>query len=149
MTHATFYRLLADVILVVHFAFVAFVILGLLAVWAGRLLRWSWVRNFWFRLAHVLAIGIVAAEALGGVICPLTTWEARLRELAGATGGYQGSFIQHWVHRLIFFDASQGVFTVIYIAFFALVLASFWWVKPRRPARGACSSTKGGETPIR
>jgi len=137
MTHATFYRLLADVILVVHFAFVAFVVLGLLAVWAGRFLHWSWVRSFWFRVAHVLAIGIVAGEALGGVICPLTTWEARLRELAGATGAYQGSFIQHWVHRLMFFEASQGVFTVIYITFFALVLASFWWVKPRWPARRA------------
>src|SRR2546425_8327969 len=75
MTHATFYRLLADVVLVIHFAFVAFVILGLLAVWTGRFLRWSWVRNFWFRVAHLLAIGIVAAQALGGVICPLTTWE--------------------------------------------------------------------------
>ncbi len=86
MTHATFYRLLADVILVVHFTFVAFVVLGLLAVWTGRFLRWSWVRNFWFRLAHLLAIGIVAAESLGGIVCPLTTWEARLRELAGVTG---------------------------------------------------------------
>jgi hypothetical protein len=149
MTHATFYRLLADVILVVHFAFVAFVVLGLLAVWAGRFLGWSWVRNFWFRLAHVLAIGIVAAEALGGVICPLTTWEARLRELAGATGGYQGSFIQHWVHRLMFFEASQSVFTATYIAFFILVLGSFWWVKPRWRARRASSSTQRRETLIR
>jgi hypothetical protein len=137
------YVLAADLILVIHFAFVAFVVVGLLAVLAGRFLRWSWVRNFWFRVAHLLAIGIVAAEALGGVICPLTTWEARLREQAGATGAYEGSFIQHWVHRLMFFEASQAVFTAIYVAFFALVLASFWWVKPRRPARRVPSSPQG------
>lgn len=137
MTHAAYYRLLADVILVIHFAFVAFVVLGLLAVWAGRFLGWSWVRNFWFRLAHLLAIGIVACEALGGVICPLTTWEARLREQAGVEGAYEGSFLQHWVHRLMFFEASQGTFTVIYLAFFALVFGSFWFVKPRWPTRKA------------
>ena len=140
MTHAFFYGLLADAVLVVHFAFVAFVVLGLLAVWAGRFLRWSWVRNFWFRLAHLLAIGIVVGEALGGVICPLTAWEARLRELAGATGDHQGSFIQYWVHRLMFFEASQGVFTGIYVLFFALVVASAWWVKPRWPSRKPPSS---------
>ena len=140
MNISRFYLLLADVILVVHFAFVAFVVLGLVAVWAGRFLRWSWVRNFWFRLAHLLSIGIVVGEALGGVICPLTTWEARLRELAGTTGAYEGSFIQHWVHQLMFFEASQGVFTGIYALFFALVLASAWWVKPRWPARKPPSS---------
>ena len=142
MSTARFYVLAADVILVVHFAFVVFVVCGLLAVWVGRFLRWSWVRNFWFRIAHLLAIGIVAGEAVGGVICPLTTWEARLRELAGETGGYRGSFIQHWVHRIMFFEASQSVFTASYIAFFALVLASFWWVKPRWPARRADRSAE-------
>ena len=143
MTQAAYYRLLADVILVVHFAFVLFVVLGLLAVWAGRFLGWSWVRNFWFRLAHLLAIGIVAGEAVGGVICPLTTWEARLRELAGEAGGYEGSFVQHWVHRLMFFEASQSTFTAIYVAFFVLVLASFWWVKPRWPTRRTPSAPRG------
>jgi len=112
-------------------------------VWAGRFLRWAWVRNAWFRLAHLLAIGIVAGEAVGGVICPLTTWEARLRETAGEMGVYQGSFIQHWVHRLMFFEASERTFTVIYVAFFALVLASFWWVKPCWPRRKA----RRGEEP--
>ena len=141
----SFYLLAADVVLLVHFAFVVFVVLGLLVVWAGRFLRLSWVRNFWFRLAHVLAIGIVAVEALGGVECPLTTWEARLRELAGETGAYEGSFVQHWVHRLMFFEASQGTFTAIYVAFFALVLGSFWFVKPRWPARKAHSAPPGGE----
>jgi hypothetical protein len=135
------YVLAADVVLVIHFAFVAFVVVGLMAVLAGRFLRWTWVRNFWFRVAHLLAISIVAGEALGGIICPLTTWESRLRELAGESGAYPDSFIQHWVHRVMFFEASQSVFTVIYVAFFALVLASFWWVKPRWPARrAACSS---------
>src|SRR5436190_2400243 len=99
---SSFYGLLADLVLVVHFAFVLFVLLGLFAIWMGRFLRWSWVRNFWFRLAHLLAIGIVVAESVGGVVCPLTTWEDKLRRLAGGGEIYAGSFMQHWIHRLMF-----------------------------------------------
>ena len=135
MKSAQHLLLLADVILVIHFAFVAFVIVGLLAVWAGRFLRWAWVRNFWFRLAHVVAIGIVVGEAVGGVECPLTTWEAKLREQAGTTGVYEGTFLQHWVHRLMFFESSEATFTAIYLVFFALVVGSFWFVRPRWPWR--------------
>jgi hypothetical protein len=126
---------LADIVLVVHFAFVLFVLLGLIAIWVGGLLRWSWVRNFWFRLSHVLAIGIVVAESVGGMVCPLTTLEKNLRY--AATGGetYADSFMQHWIHQLMFFEASQATFTTIYVIFFAAVLASFWVVKPRGPAR--------------
>jgi len=45
--------LLADIVLVVHFAFVLFVVGGLVLIWIGVVLRWAWVRNFWFRVAHL------------------------------------------------------------------------------------------------
>src|SRR5436190_1383206 len=98
------YLLLADLTLIVHFAFVAFVIVGLLLIWIGRFRHWAFVRNVWFRAAHLVAIGFVAAEALTGIVCPLTTWEDRLRLLAGGEQRYQGSFIQHWLHQMLFFD---------------------------------------------
>ena len=139
-TNTRFYGILADLVLVVHFAFVLFVLLGLLAIWTGRFLRWSWVRNFWFRLAHLLAIGIVVAESVGGVVCPLTTWEDKLRRLAGGGDHYAGSFLQHWVHRAMFFDCGESTFTIIYVVFFTAVLASFWVVKPRGPRRNAPGS---------
>ena len=41
------------------------------------------MRNFWFRGSHLGAIAVVAAESLVGFVCPLTTWENRLRLLAG------------------------------------------------------------------
>ncbi len=66
---------IADAVLVVHFAFVAFVIGGLALIWIGKTLRWGWVRNFWFRIAHLGAIAFVALEAVIGVACPLTVWE--------------------------------------------------------------------------
>jgi hypothetical protein len=126
---------LADVVLLVHAAFVAFVVVGLVLIWVGRFRSWTFVRNFWFRVAHLAAIGVVAAESLSGFVCPLTTWEDQLRLLAGGEQRYEGSFIQHWLHQMIFYDLSESVFTIAYIAFFLAVALSLWWVPPRWPRR--------------
>ena len=130
-----FYHGLADLVLVVHAAFVTFVVVGLLLIWIGQVRRWGFVRNFWFRVAHLAAIGVVAAESVSGFVCPLTTWEDRLRLRAGGEQRYAGSFIQHWLHQVIFFDLSESVFTVFYLAFFLAVALSLWWVPPRWPGR--------------
>lgn len=130
-----FYSLLADLVLVVHFSYVAFVVVGFVIIWLGFFLRWQWVRNFYFRLAHLVAMGIVALEAVAGIICPLTVWEERLRFLAGGGHRYAGSFVQHWLHRILFYEASESVFQVLYVAFFTLILLSLWVVKPRWPRR--------------
>lgn len=122
---------LADAVLLVHALFVAFVVIGQLLVLAGLACGWRWVRNWRFRLWHLLAIGVVVLQAWAGVLCPLTILENALRLRAGEAG-YSGSFITHWLHRLIFFDAAPWVFTVAYSAFGALVLATWYWGRPRR-----------------
>ena len=129
------YLVLADLVLILHAAFVAFVLFGLVLIWIGRFRRWAFVRKFSFRLAHLAAIGVVAAESLAGFVCPLTTWENHLRLLAGNEKRYEGSFIQHWLHRVMFFDGSERVFTIAYILFFLVVALSLCLVPPRRPWR--------------
>jgi hypothetical protein len=126
---------LADGVLLMHAAWVAFVVVGFILIWVGYFRGWSFVRGFWWRLAHLLAMGIVTAEALGGLVCPLTEWEDRLRRLAGQGPNYPGSFIQHWVGRLLFYEVSERAFALMYAVFFTLVLLAFWIVKPRWPAR--------------
>ena len=132
-----FYRLLADAVLVLHLAVVAFVVLGLLAIFIGRR-RWSWVRKRWLRLAHLAAILVVALQAWLGMICPLTTLEMALRQRAG-DASYAGSFIGHWMQRLLYYEAPMWVFALAYSAFAALVLASWRLVPPRRSVRPAPS----------
>ncbi len=126
------YSFLADVMLLVHFSYVIFVVLGFAVIWVGFFLRWIFVRDFWFRLIHLLAIGYVVAESFGRVICPLTFWENQLRIKAG-NGVYRGSFMEHWVHQIMFYDASPETFTAIYVIFFLAVLLSLWCVKPNWP----------------
>lgn len=82
---AHLYRALADFVVIAHACFVAFVVFGQLAILAGSLLKWKWVRNLTFRCLHLAAILVVVLEAWWGITCPLTTWEGELWERAGET----------------------------------------------------------------
>ena len=107
-------RLLADAIVIIHAAFVAYVVLGMGAILVGMVLRWEWVRNVWFRVTHLAAIGVVVLETVGDVACPLTTWEKTLRRLAGGAEVSGMGFIEYWVHRAIFIDLPPWVFVTAY-----------------------------------
>ena len=124
--------LLADLVLALHFGYVLFVVGGLAAIWLGYALGWRWVRNRWFRVLHFAAIGLVAVEALVGVLCPLTALEDWLRpgEESGA------SFVQRWLHALLFYDWPLWVFTALYLSFAAVVALTFLLLPPNdRKAR--------------
>ena len=129
------YRLAADALLVLHVGFVIFVVLGLALIWIGGGLGWSWVRNPWFRIAHLIGIAIVVLQAWLGQICPLTIWEMALREKAG-DATYAGSFIAHWLQELLYYEAPMWVFAVCYTVFGLLVVASWYFIRPR-PFRAA------------
>src|SRR5437588_10496353 len=116
------YRLLADLIVAIHSAYVAFVFVGLLLILLGIARGWRWVRNWWFRVFHLAAITIVALEAVFNIACPLTTWEQRLRQMAGDQVS-RGTFIGDLLHNLIFIDAPPWAFPVAYVSF-ALVVAA-------------------------
>lgn len=124
----------ADILLVVHFAYVLAVILPVLIIPLGAWRGWNWVRNRWFRWLHLAMIAIVAGQAALGIICPLTTWETQLR-VAGGDYGYETSFIAHWVSRWLYFEAPLWVFAIIYLAFLAAVVALYVLVPPRRKAK--------------
>lgn len=125
------YQLLADAVLLLHFAVIVFVVGGLMVVLAGNAAGWSWVNGWWFRLAHLLAIGVVVVQSWLGQLCPLTILESWLRVQAGAQA-YQQSFIEHWVQRIIYYDIPLWVLTLLYTAFAALVVLAWWRYPPRR-----------------
>jgi hypothetical protein len=118
---------LADAILVVHAAFVLFVVGGLVATWIGLALGLPFARNPWFRNLHLAAIAFVVLESLLGMMCPLTVWEYQLRGEQSEAG-----FIQRWVHALLFWSWPAWVFTAIYVAFGLLVALTWWRFPPRR-----------------
>jgi len=123
------YSLAADGLLMVHLGFVLFVVLGQVLIVAGGVRKWEWVRFRWFRWAHLLAIGIVVAQAWLGILCPLTRWENALRARSGGET-YTGSFIAHWMHELLYMDAPVWSFTLAYTLFGASVIAAWILVRP-------------------
>ncbi len=125
------YSIAADGILVAHAIFVAFVVLGLAAIYLGRIFSWKWVTNFWFRVLHLASIAFVVLQSWVGGTCPLTVWEIRLRELGGEKG-YDSSFVQHWLQTILYYEAPEWVFVTVYTAFFGLVAASWFIVPPKR-----------------
>ena len=121
---------LADLVLVIHFLFVSFVVGGLALIWIGAAASWRWVRNWRFRIAHLAAICFVALEALIGMVCPLTEWEDALRGARGEAG-----FIARWVYRILYYSLPDWVFTTAYLAFALAVALTFWRVPPQRRKR--------------
>lgn len=131
MEQGQIYSLAADILLVIHVLFVVFVVAGFLFIVLGKVLDWSWVRDFWFRVIHLGAIGVVTLQAWLGKLCPLTIWEMALREKAGDPT-YTESFVAHWLGKLLYYDLPWWVFILAYSVFGTLVLSSWWWVKPKR-----------------
>jgi len=125
------YQLLADVVLATHFAIVAFVVGGLVLVVVGNLKGWRFVNGWRFRGAHLAAIAVVVAQAWFGIVCPLTTLESWLRVQAGEAA-YEASFIEHWLTRILFYEAPAWVFTAAYTSFGLAVVAAWWRFPPGR-----------------
>jgi len=104
------YRILADLVAVIHFAFIVFVLLGALL-----LLRWP--RVMWLHLPA--AIWGVAIE-FAGWFCPLTRLENWLLRRAGESG-YDGGFVAHYIFALIYpAGLTRGVEVILGIIVLAL-----------------------------
>jgi hypothetical protein len=136
------YGYLADGMVLLHVLYVAFVVVGQLAVIVAAGFRWEWGRNPWFRLTHLLAIGIVAVEAVMGWQCPLTRWEYQLRELAGQPFDGSATFLGRMLHDLLFIDRyftdgrpPEAFFTTLYLATLVVVVQGLVMYPPRLVGR--------------
>lgn len=128
------YRVLAELILVFHFGFILFALIGGFLV-----IRW---RKVIFAHLPTVAWGIYI-EVSGG-ICPLTPWENRLRRQAG-DAGYEGGFIEHYITSIIYPDglthSMQLMLAGILLGTNVVAYALVWRSHRRRsrPAREAAA----------
>ena len=122
--------MLADIIVVLHLLIVLFVLTGVPLVFLGRARHWAWVRDWRWRVLHLVAIATIAAESIFGIDCPLTVWEDKLRGQQTSVG-----FIERGVDRILFYDAPAWVFTACYVAFAVLVVITWFAVPPTKSPR--------------
>ena len=85
------WRILADLLVVLHLAFAAFVVFGGFLAW-----KWRWVI-----FAHLPALAWGFWVETSGQICPLTPLENHFRHLAGQAG-YQGGFLDHYLVPILY-----------------------------------------------
>lgn len=130
------HRLAADLVVVFHCAFVAFVVLVVPLAWIGRWRQWAWTQRPLLRFGHLAAIGYVVFATALGAACPLTRLENHLREGVGQAT-YPGSFIGYWAHELLFFDFSPRVFVIAYALFGVAVVLTLWLAPPKFSTRRA------------
>jgi Protein of Unknown function (DUF2784) len=127
------YGYMADGLVVLHFAFMAFIVFGQLAIIIACAFKWQWGRNPWFRFAHLGSILFVVYEAILGIRCPLTEWEEQWREKAGQTMEAGGTFIGRMFHDWLFWDRwmTSDSIKVMTICFGIIVIQGVVMYPPR------------------
>ena len=129
------YRVAADLVVVVHLLFVSFVV-------GGVFLAWRWQRVIW---AHLPAIVYGALVEFAGFTCPLTELEKYLRHRAGEAG-YRGGFIAHYLVAVIYPPGlTRGMQVVLGVLVLVIAAAGYWGYWHRR-ARGAESASQRATT---
>ena len=119
--------LLGQLILALHLGVIAFNVAGLVVIPLGAKLGWGLVRLRWLRLLHLASLAVVALQAVLGRACFLTIWQSDV------TGGGRGDpLIMRWVNSVVFWPLPLWVFTALYLAVFAYVVALWWWVAPHQ-----------------
>lgn len=131
----------ADLIFIVHFSVVAFIVLGEILILIGWCRRWVWARNPWFRWAHLGAIALVIffGYALGN--CPLTEWEYEIREAVGQSP-QEGAFVGRLLHNILFLDLPEWIFMPMYVAFGLLVAATMYFYPAKHFSRTRAQTTR-------
>jgi hypothetical protein len=124
------YALAADILVVIHILYVAYVVVGVVVILIGLRRKWMWVRNPWFRCTHLIAILIVVYELIVKANCPLTTWEMQLRGSAGEPTN-QTTFMDRLLSFILVADAPQWLVTDLYFAFGIAIVLLFVFAPPR------------------
>ena len=122
-------QIAATLILLLHLAVVAFNVVGLVVIPLGKWLGWPFVRDFWWRFAHVLSLAAVALQAVLGRACFLTIWESALS--ANADAAEPPPMIATWINAVLYWPLPLWVFAAGYVGVLLYALMLWRWVPPR------------------
>ncbi len=115
-----FYKIAADTVIIIHFLWIGFVILGFPVALYYNSAKW--------RLIHLAAVILMILMQVTRTICPLTYLEAWLKSGGNAKEVYPGAFIAEWVEKLIYVeDVTLEKIMYATIAYFLIILLSFWF----------------------
>ncbi len=136
------YKILADLIVVIHFAWILFMLWGFfltlgsvigLCVFGGASPRCRRFMDRWiFRTVHLGGIAFVALLAALDQYCPLTIWEYNLRRAADPGLVYPGPFIVRWLERLVYPDVPPLAIVIPTIGVAVFTLLAYLFCPPAK-----------------
>jgi len=112
------YRIAADITVILHLLWITFLIFG---AFIGR--KFKWIKRL-----HIGGIILALVFQFFGWYCPLTHLEIRLRKMHDPSQSYSGSFIIHYVEKIVYLNMSPGVILALTII---LAIVSVWLYWPR------------------
>jgi len=122
------FRLLADLIVVVHFAWILFMLVGFIFTLYGFLHK-EFFQRWIFRTLHLFGIAYVSILAIMGKYCPLTLWENTLRAKYAPHLTYPGSSMIHYFEKFVYPDVNP-LFIQIPTTFIAVFTVVVFIIKP-------------------
>ncbi len=126
------YRVFAEITLGVHLAYVLFVVGGLVLIWIGWMMGWSFTRNPYFRWAHIVAIAFVVIEEAFGIRCPLITLEYYFFGRARVDAPpLEKTLIMRLFESVLYYRLPDAFFTFLYYFFGAIIFMTFFFHPPR------------------
>jgi len=98
-----FYKILADIVVLIHFLWIIFLFLG--ALWG--------VKNKAIRVLHLSGLAFAFIIQVFGWYCPLTYLEVWLRSRHDASLTYTGSFMIHYLEQIVYIELSRHLIFVL------------------------------------
>jgi len=126
-----FYSIAISTVYIVHLLYALIIVIGFFLIIGGFFARWKWIRNYTFRLIHLLMIGIVAFESVFNIECPLTWLEYKLMSLDNMRHSSM-PFIAGMVNKVLYYNFPIWMFNAIYIVFGITIFIVWFAIPPVR-----------------
>ncbi len=126
------YRIFSEAIIAIHFLFILFMLLGFLLTVYALFFRQKFFDWWLFRSLHLLGIFYVGSLSILGKYCPLTLLENQLMSRYEASSVYSGSFIVHYLEKLIYPDVNPLTIQIPTVLIAVFTIGAFIVKPPKK-----------------
>lgn len=117
--------LFSEIVLLFHFCIFLFMILSFFLIPLGYYQKWEWVKNKYYRLIHLVLMGIIFIETILGFMCPLTILENFLRNDIEINNK-----ITQIIHQIMYWDLPTYQFIILYLLSLLYLIFLWFFFKP-------------------
>ena len=114
-----------EIVLFFHFFIFLFITFSFFLIPFGYFQKWEWVKNKYYRLIHLVLMGIILIETILGFMCPLTILENFLRNNIEVDNN-----LTQIIHQIMYWNLPNYQFIILYILSFSYLIFLWFFFKP-------------------